>query len=157
VVTGDDLREAMRRFPTGVAIVTVAIEETELGLTVGSLVSVSLEPPLVSMAIGVHTPLHEPLREAGAFAASLLADDQEQIAQHFARNPPPIAAWAGIETRPSEVGPLLADALAWLECRVAAEYPAGDHTLFVGEVERIEVGRTGRALGYRERRYVPVD
>jgi flavin reductase len=157
VVTGDDLREAMRRFPTGVSIVTVALEESELGLTVGSLVSVSLEPPLVSIAIGVHTPLHEPLREAGAFAASLLADDQERLAQHFARNPPPIAAWVGIETRPSPAGPLLDGALAWLECRVAAEYPAGDHTLFLGEVERIEAGHPGRALAYRERRYVPVD
>ena len=156
-MTGDDLREAMRRFPTGVAIVTVAIEDLELGLTVGSLVSVSLEPPLVSIAIGVHTPLHEPLREAGAFAANLLADDQERLAQHFARNPPPIAAWAGIETRPAEAGPLLEGALAWLECRVVAEYPAGDHTLFLGEVERIEIGRTERALAYRERRYVPVD
>ena len=147
----------MRRFPAAVAVVTLSADERDIGLTVGSLVSVSLEPPLVSIAIGVHTPLHEPLRNAGAFAASLLAHDQERLAQHFARNPPPIAAWVGIDARPSDAGPLLEDALAWLACRVRAEYPAGDHTLFLGEVERVEVGRAVPALAYRERRYVAVD
>ena len=147
----------MRRFPAAVAIVTVGVEDGDMGLTVGSLASVSLEPALVSIAIGVHTPLHEPLRHAGAFAASLLAHDQERLAQHFARNPPPIAAWSGIDVRPSDAGPLLDGALAWLECLVQAEYPAGDHTLFIGEVERVQVGRAAPALAYRERRYVAVD
>ena len=147
----------MRRFPAGVVVVTVAVDEAELGLTVGSLVSVSLEPPLVAISIGVHTPLHEPLREAGRFAVSVLAGDQERLAQHFARNPPPIAAWVGVDTRPSRCGPLLEGAIAWLECDVWAEYPGGDHTLFLGAVDSIEVGRAAPALIYRERRYVPVD
>jgi flavin reductase (DIM6/NTAB) family NADH-FMN oxidoreductase RutF len=157
VVTGDELREAMRRFPVGVVVVTVVDEELEYGLTVGSLVSVSLEPPLVSIAIGIHTPLHEPLRNAGAFAVSMLTAEQEHAAHHFARNPPPIAAWAGIETRPSPAGRLLEGAAAWLQCRVEAAYPAGDHTLFVGLVENVELGRDAPALTYRRRRYVAVD
>ncbi len=153
----DELREAMRRFPSGICIVTVESDGHALGLTVGSLISVSLEPPLVAISIGVHTPLHTPLRTAGRFAASILAGDQEHLAQHFARNPPPIAAWVGVETRPSDAGPLLEGALAWLQCEVWAEYAGGDHTIFLGAVEAVELGRAGPALVYRERRYVPVD
>ena len=139
----------MRRFPTGVAVVTVFSEGRALGLTVGSLVSVALEPPLVGVSIGTSSTLHTPLRDAGRFAVSLLAGDQEGIAQHFARNAPPIALWEGIPTRESELPePLVEDALAWLSCRVAGEHPAGDHTVFVGEVVSIELGRAGPALVY---------
>ena len=139
----------MRRFPAGVAVVTVVSEGRGLGLTVGSLVSLSLEPPLVGMSIGNGSILHTPLRDAGRFAVSLLAGDQEAIAQHFARNAPPIALWEGIPARESELPePLVDGALAWLECRVTGEHPAGDHTVFVGEVRWIELGRAGPALAY---------
>ncbi len=132
----------MRRFPTGVAVVTVAVEGQQLGLTVGSLVSLSLEPPLVGIAISRQAALHELLREGGSFAASLLGETQDALSQHFARGVPPIAMWHGIESRPGPVtgAPLLEGALGWLECRLTAEHPTGDHTLFVGEVVSIELG-----------------
>ncbi len=139
----------MRRFPAGVAVVTVVSEGRALGLTVGSLVSLSLEPPLVGISIGTGSILHTPLREEGRFAVSLLAGDQEGVAQHFARNAPPIALWEGVSTRASDLPePLVDGALAWLECRVAGEHPAGDHTAFVGEVLSVELGRGGPALVY---------
>src|SRR5205085_4620690 len=90
-----ELRDLMRRFPRGVAVVAVAVEGQELGLTVSSLVSLSLEPPLVGFAIRRDAALHELLREADAFAASLLSAGQEALAQHFARGVPPIALWEG--------------------------------------------------------------
>lgn len=137
-----EFRALMRRFPSGVAVVTVDSEGQRLGLTVGSLVSLSLQPPLVGVAIARQAAMHELLREAGAFAVSLLAGGQESLAQHFARGVPPIALWHGIATREGAAGaPLLADALGWLECRVSAECPAGDHTFFVGEVLSVEAGR----------------
>jgi flavin reductase (DIM6/NTAB) family NADH-FMN oxidoreductase RutF len=133
VVTGDDLRRVLRRFPFGVAVVTVDLEGEQVGLTVNSLVSASLEPPLVGVSISRFAALHELLHEAAAFGASLLAEGQEHLAQHFARGVPPIALWEGIERRPGRTGvPLLAGALGWLECRLWREYNAGDHTLFVG-------------------------
>ncbi len=140
----------MRRFAAGVCVVTVAVDGQRLGITAGSLVSLSLEPPLVSVSIGIASSLHEPLREARRFAASLLAGDQERHAQHFARSGvPPLALWSGIELRESELPePLLAGAVAWLECRTWAEYDAGDHTIFVGEVLWTELGRDERALVY---------
>ena len=138
----------MRRFPTGVAVVTVDVEGEQLGLTVGSLVSLSLEPPLVGVAVSRQAALHELLRAGGAFAASLLGAAQDGLAQHFARGVPPIALWHGIAARPGPAtgAPLLDGALGWLECRLTAEHPAGDHTLFVGEVLATELGADGAPL-----------
>jgi flavin reductase (DIM6/NTAB) family NADH-FMN oxidoreductase RutF len=148
VADGEDLRALMRRFPTGVAVVTVDVEGEQLGLTVGSLVSLSLEPPLVGVAISRQAALHELLRAGGAFAASLLGAEQDGLARHFARGVPPIALWYGIATRPGLAtgAPLIYGALGWLECRLAAEHPAGDHTFFVGEVLATELGAEGAPL-----------
>ena len=147
----------MRGFPAGVAVLTVDVEGERLGLTIGSVVSLSLEPPLVGAAVSRQAAMHELLRNAGGFALSLLAGDQEAVAQHFARGVPPFAHWHGIATRPGAAGaPLLEGALGWLECRTEAEHPAGDHTLFVGEVLAVERGRPATALVYRNQAYLSV-
>jgi flavin reductase (DIM6/NTAB) family NADH-FMN oxidoreductase RutF len=152
--TGDELRRAMRRFPSGVCVVTVDDEGTPLGATVGSLVSLSLEPALVGISIGHQSSIHLPLRGAGRFALSVLGGDQASIAQHFARSVPPIAQWSGIGRRAAErPEPLVADAVAWLACTVASEHEAGDHTVFVGRVDEIELGRPREALVYLDGRY----
>jgi flavin reductase (DIM6/NTAB) family NADH-FMN oxidoreductase RutF len=150
VVTGDELRETMRRFAAGVCVVTTTVDEQRFGVTVGSLVSLSLEPPLVGVAIGLQSSFHEPLRIAGRFAVSLLAADQDAMARHFARSGvPPIALWAGVRMHDSALTePLIADALAWLECSTRAEHDAGDHTIFVGDVLSTELGRDANALVY---------
>jgi flavin reductase len=152
--SGDELRRTMRNFPSGVSVVTAAIEAQRIGVTIGSLVSLSLEPPLVGITIGHELAAHELLREAGTFAVSILRGNQAQLAAHFARGVPPIALWERIAAREGTTGaPLLADALAWLECRIAAEHRVGDHTLFVGDVVTAEEGAPGKALVYREHGY----
>jgi flavin reductase (DIM6/NTAB) family NADH-FMN oxidoreductase RutF len=139
----------MRRFPAPVAVVTVDAGDLKYALTVGSLVSLSLEPALVGVSIGHASQSHTPLHDAGRFAASLLAGDQDALAQHFARSVPPIALWEGVALRESELAePLLAGALAWLECDVVSEHEAGDHTIFVAEVLSLELGREAPALVY---------
>ena len=126
-----------------------------LGLTVGSLVSLSLEPPLVGVGVSRQAAMHELLREAGGFALSLLAGDQEAVAQHFARGVPPLAHWHGIATRAGAAGaPLIDDALGWLQCETRARHEAGDHTLFVGEVLAAEPGRSAPPLVYVAQRYI---
>ena len=145
----------MRRVPHGVAVLTVEAEGERLGLTVDSLVSLSLQPPLVGVAISPQAAMHELLRRAGGFALSLLAAGQESLAQHFARGVPPIAHWHGIASREGAAGaPLLEGALGWLECRLSWDIDAGDHTLFVGEVLSVELGGAAAPLihvgsGYR--------
>jgi len=147
LISEDAYRAVMRGFPAGVAVVAVDAPGGRLGLTVGSLASLSLRPPLVGVAIALEAAMHELLRETGTFGVSLLAGDQEAVAQHFARGVPPIALWHGIEWRPGSTGaPLLDGAVGWLECRVAAEHPAGDHTLFLGEVVSAERGAPGPGL-----------
>ena len=155
VATGEDLRAAMRRFPFGVGVLTVDANGQRFGITVGSLVSLSLDPPLVGVSIGHASAMHELLREAGEFAVSLLAGDQAALAQHFARSGvPPIALWAGVALRESELEePLVADALAWLACRTIGECDAGDHTIFVGAVESVTPGREAPALVYVRSEY----
>jgi flavin reductase (DIM6/NTAB) family NADH-FMN oxidoreductase RutF len=139
----------MRGFPTGVAVLTIDLEGKRLGLTVGSALWLSTEPPLAGVAVSRAAAMHELLAESGAFALSLLTGDQEAIAQHFARGVPPIAMWEGIAWRPGTTGaPLLDGALGWVECRVADRCPAGDHTLFVGDVVSSERGRSASALVY---------
>ncbi|MFQ5426592.1 MAG: flavin reductase family protein, partial [Gaiellales bacterium] len=93
--TGDDLRGLMRRFPSGVAVLTIDHAGERVGLTVGSILSLSLSPPLVGVAVGIQAAMHELLRDAGRFALSLLAGDQERLAQHFARGVPPLVMWDG--------------------------------------------------------------
>jgi len=156
-MTGDELRELMRRFPAPVAVVTTTVDDERYGLTVGSLVSLSLDPPLVGISIGRESSSHEPIRRAGRFSVSLLSGEQESIAQHFARSGiPPVALWAGVDVREGEFGPRLEDALAWLDCRIWGELEAGDHTIFVGEVLDGELGAVGSGLVYRLSRYFPV-
>ena len=137
----------MREVPAPVSVVTVTAGGLSAGLTVDSLVSLSLDPPLVGIALGRHAAVHELLREARSFAVSVLGSGQEHLAQHFARGVPPIGLWTRIETQEGELGaPLLEGALAWIECRLAFEHPTGDHTLFVGDVVSARRGPANEAL-----------
>ena len=144
----------MRAFPSGLAVVAVDAEGQRVGLTVGSLVSLSLDPPLVGVAVSRQAALHELLRDAGRFGCSLLAADQAALAQHFARGVPPIAMWHRVAWHTGATGaPLLDDALGWIECALVSEHATGDHTFFVGEVVGLERGRTAPALVYVDQRY----
>jgi flavin reductase (DIM6/NTAB) family NADH-FMN oxidoreductase RutF len=144
----------MRRFASGIAVLTVSVDGARSGITVGSLSSLSLEPALVGVSVGHHSPAHEPVRRAARFALSLLAGDQAALAAHFARNVPPIALWEGIPLRDwDEPEPAIDDALAWLVCSVSSEHVAGDHTIVVGSVDRIDLGRRAPALVYVEGGY----
>jgi flavin reductase (DIM6/NTAB) family NADH-FMN oxidoreductase RutF len=151
-----ELRALMRRFPSGVAVVTVDLEGERIGLTVGSLVSLSLDPPLVGLAVSRQAALHELLRRAASFGVSLLGEGQEELATRFSRGVPPIALWTGVAVREGRRAPLLDGALGWLECDTRAEHAVGDHTLFVGEVVTAEAGSPGRPLVHLDQRFVAV-
>jgi flavin reductase (DIM6/NTAB) family NADH-FMN oxidoreductase RutF len=155
-VAADDLRALMRNVPAPVSVVTVDVEGERLGLTVVSLLSVSLVPPLLGVAISRQAALHELLRQAESFGVSLLAGDQEHLAGHFARGVPPIGLWKGIEVREGEGPPLLEGAVGWITCERAGEHPTGDHTLFVGQVTNVEAGPGRDALVYLRQGYVAV-
>jgi flavin reductase (DIM6/NTAB) family NADH-FMN oxidoreductase RutF len=143
----------MRRFPSGVAVVGVDLQGERVALTVGTLIPLSLTPPLVGFAVRREAALHELLRRSGEFGVSLLAAGQEALAQHFARGVPPIALWEGVAVREPGGPPLLDGALGWLSGRVVDEVTAGEDTFFVGVVESVEEGARVRPLVYVDRRY----
>jgi flavin reductase (DIM6/NTAB) family NADH-FMN oxidoreductase RutF len=147
MVDPEHLRALLSRHPSGVCVVTVATGEQKLGLTIGSLVSLSLDPPLVGFSVSREAAMHELLREAGGCAVSLLAAGQEWLAQHFAMGVPPIAMWHKVGMEAGANGaPLLVGALGWLECTLKQEVAAGTHTFFVCEVRRVELGEDAPAL-----------
>jgi flavin reductase len=156
VADGDDLRSLLRAVPAPVAVVTVDVEGERLGLTVASLVSLSLDPPLLGVAVSRQAALHELLRGAEVFGVNLLAGDQERLARHFARGVPPIGLWEGVAVRTTDGPPLLEGALGWITCRRVEEQAAGDHTLFVGETIAVEPGPARTALAYVRQSYVAV-
>src|SRR5438477_8564200 len=113
---GAEQRALFRRWPSGVSVVVAEFEGRRAGLTVSSLVSLSLEPPLVGISIAREASLYEVLDDAGEWTASILAGEQEHIAQHFARSVPPIALWEGIPVRDDDPR-LIADAVGWVTAR----------------------------------------
>jgi flavin reductase (DIM6/NTAB) family NADH-FMN oxidoreductase RutF len=149
---GAEQRELFRRWPAGVSVVVAESAGRRAGLTVSSLVSLSLDPPLVAISLAHVASLYEVLQEAGEWCASILSGEQDRLAQHFARSVPPLVLWDGIPVRDDDPR-LIADAVGWLKVRTIDEVRTGDHTLFVGRVLELEHGRAETSLVYRNRTY----
>lgn len=158
-VTPDELRSVLRQWASGVTIVTAGLDGVLHGMTVSSFSSVSLEPPLISVNIERRTRTHSLMNDAGAFAVSILANDQQGLAQHFGGGVPDTEErLEGIAHRLGALGsPLLEGCLASLECRVHATLPAGTHTVFVGEVTTYDVDRDRKPLLYWQRHFRAIE
>jgi len=146
-VTSELFRHAAGRFATGITVATVTDPDgAPHGLTVNSFTSVSLEPPLVLVCIAHAAVTVECFRTAKYFGVNILASDQREISDHFARKGH--NRFATIEWISGETGvPLLPGVLATMECEVYSTVRAGDHDIFLGEVLRIDVNE-GRPLLY---------
>ena len=152
---GEQLRQAMRRWVTGVSIVTSQHEGHRHGMTVNSFVSISIEPPLVAVTLAVNTRTHSLVKSSGHFGVSVLSDDQAGLSDIFAgRIPDGGDRFAGVETY-SLIGmaSLIAGGLAGLECKVVHEYSMPNSTLFVGEVLVARRREDGAPLIYVDRGY----
>jgi flavin reductase (DIM6/NTAB) family NADH-FMN oxidoreductase RutF len=126
-----EFRQVMGRFATGVTVVTTIERETVHGMTANGFLSVSLRPPLVLVSLG-RCRMNEMLPRTGRYGVSVLSHEQQHFAAHFAAQKPspvePAFTWQnGL--------PLLEGAVAHLVCRVADVHRAGDHVLWIGEVE----------------------
>jgi len=147
-VTPTDFKDAMAEFASGVTIVTTSLAGEPYGMTVAAFASVSLEPPLVLVCIARSASSHDVLAAAGRFAVNVLAEEQAEVAWRFAGPALMAERFAGLDVEVGAGGvPLVAGSLAVVECEVAAVHPAGDHTVYVGRVERAAVrAEHGRAL-----------
>ncbi len=142
-----DLREALSRWAAGVAVVATRQEGTLTALTVSAFIALSLDPPLIALALGEQAPITALLEEGVAFGVSILAEDQRRLAGIFADS---FAVDRSTFAATDE--PVLDGALAGLGCRVTAVYPAGDHRLVVATVANVQLGE-GKPLLYFARAY----
>ena len=148
--SGHAFRQAAGRFASGVTVVTTRASQGHYGVTVSSFASLSLNPLLVTVSINRSSPFLEYVRSAEAFAVSVLASDQQQVAAYFAargRTPEP-AGFATVPTTSDETGaPIIDGCLSWFDCTVEDLLPGGDHEILVGRVAAAG-GRTGEPLVY---------
>jgi flavin reductase (DIM6/NTAB) family NADH-FMN oxidoreductase RutF len=150
----DDFLALLGRYPEGASVVTVDADGRRFGLTVGSLVSLSLDPPLVGFTVPNDEAIHEVLSLAGGCAISILAGGQEWLATHFETSQRPIAMWHGLAAEPGAAGaPLFVGALGWLECSLVETVDLGSDTLFVCDVRESETGHVSPALVRQHGRY----
>ena len=145
VVAVDGLRQVFRDLPQPVAVITGLGRSGEpVGMTVSSLTSASLAPPLVLFCPAVTSRAWAAARDRRSFAVNILGHQHGELAIRFAR---PGDRFAGLRTLPTPDGiPVLADALTVLICDVHDEHPAGDHSVVVGRVRAIHSLRDGTGL-----------
>ena len=127
----------MRKFATGVTVLTVRDGDRIHGMTANAFASVSLNPTLVLICILKASATHAFVSRAGNFAMNILNAEQETIARRFAKQiVVSTDPFAGIAYHSAATGaPILDDCIAYVDCRVVAAHDAGDHTIFVGEVQ----------------------
>ncbi len=149
------LRAAMRQWTTGVTIVSVAHNGDRHGMTVSSFTSLSLEPPLVMVSLENVTRTRNMILEAGHFGVSILSQDQKELSDIFAgRQTEHQDRFAGLLTYTlSSASPFLVGSLAGFDCQVVTTYPIGNHTLFVGDVQAVQIEASGSPLVYYDRDY----
>jgi flavin reductase (DIM6/NTAB) family NADH-FMN oxidoreductase RutF len=126
-------RRIMGHFATGVTVVTARHNGEIQGMTANAVTSLSLHPPLVLVAVDKTASMHAALTGSRHFALNILSDAQENLSRRFAmRGPKEVndVSW----TAASSGAPVLGDALAWVDCRLAEILPGGDHDIFIGEI-----------------------
>ena len=138
------LRELMGRFATGVSVVAARHGPLLAGMTANAIASISIDPPILMASIAVKAETHGAIIGSHSFSVSVLADDQQGLAECFAQPTTANklkrfcdAAWHEAETG----SPILEGALAYFDCRLTARHDGGDHEIFIGEIV---------AAGYRE-------
>jgi flavin reductase (DIM6/NTAB) family NADH-FMN oxidoreductase RutF len=152
-VTSAEFRQALGCFATGVTVITVDYEGQVQGMTANAFASVSLDPPLVLVCVDHRARTHSHLHAKKRFGVNVLAEDQQVISEYYAR----VAQDHGHAERDAEARfdrtahgtPVLHGALAYLECRLHTAQDAGDHTIFIAEVEEVVVREGDPLLYYR--------
>jgi flavin reductase (DIM6/NTAB) family NADH-FMN oxidoreductase RutF len=143
-ITPQAFRQTLGRFASGVTVVTMVEDEQVHGITVSAFLSVSLEPPLVLVSIDKKAHSHARIMNTERYGVSILSEAQQAMSNHFANRDP--NAVPEFETLSDF--PVLKHALAQLVCKTVQKIDAGDHTLFVGQIEDLVWQEQGKPLVY---------
>lgn len=154
-ITPADFRRALGCFATGVTIITLDDDGEVHGMTANAFTSVSLEPPLVLVCVDHKARTHAHLHTRKRFGVNVLAESQRAISEYYARiershQEAEKEAGARFDRTPHGT-PVLHNALAYLECRLHTVHEAGDHTIFIAEVEDVKVREGDPLLFFRGR------
>lgn len=156
----DRFRQVMGHFATGISVVTTFDADRPQGITVNAFSSVSLEPPLVMIALDRDRFITPMVRGAGRYAVSILGTNQQALSDCFAHAPvsPGREDFCGAAWHPGPTGlPLIDGSIATLECTVVETFSAGDHDLFIGRVDSLDQHGEGEApLLYFRRHYLRI-
>jgi flavin reductase (DIM6/NTAB) family NADH-FMN oxidoreductase RutF len=143
-LTQAEFRRAMGGFATGVTIITVDLDGAVHGMTANAFASVSLDPLLVLVCVDHSTRTHAHLHAKKRFGINMLCENQRAISEYYARperSHENAEAEAGARFDRTWHGtPILHGSLAYLECKLHSAQVAGDHTIFIAEVEDVVVG-----------------
>jgi flavin reductase len=155
-ISATEFRKAMGCFATGVTILTLDLEGEVHGMTANAFASVSLDPPLVLVCVDRSARTHAHLHAKKRFGVNVLAENKRVISEYYAR-PVHVHGRAEEEAgarfdRTAQGTPILHGALAYLECRLQSTQEAGDHTIFIAEVEDVVV-RAGDPLLFFRGKY----
>jgi flavin reductase (DIM6/NTAB) family NADH-FMN oxidoreductase RutF len=152
---GQSLRLAMRRWSSGITIVTAQHDGRRHGMTVSSFTSVSLQPPIVLVCIDRATRTHDLIHNSGRFAACILHQDQQSLSDRFAGRMPDLTdRFDGIEVETTPAGlSVPAGYLASMDCRLVATHLLGRSTVFMAEVDGVNLGPEGPPLLYYNQDY----
>jgi len=148
-----DKQTILRLFPYGLHAVTVRAGDDQHAITAAWVMQVSFAPPMVVVAAESESRCLPMIRDAKAFAVNVLGAEQHELASRLGHGGGATAQkLSGVPTRPAPVtgAPVITSSLGWLECRLVATMPAGDHTLVLGEVVEAGVGRAGLPLTMAE-------
>ncbi|MCL6502281.1 MAG: flavin reductase family protein [Pirellulales bacterium] len=127
-------RRIMGRFATGVTVVTTRWQDELVGLTANAVASLSLDPPLVLVAIDRASQTHAKLVASRCYAVNILSAEQQEISQRFAQRGPKDFTDLNVTTAVTGA-PILGGVLGWVDCRVTEILPGGDHDIFIGHIE----------------------
>lgn len=144
----DDFRDAMSRWPSGVTLVASRQDQRVVATTVSSFMSLSLDPPLVLLALGANATILPFLQAGDRFGVSVLAEAQRRLATVYADSYP-----VGPDPFSSDGAPLVTGALVALECVVNETRTGGDHTIVIAAVERVHTAGDDMPLIRYRRRY----
>ena len=154
-IDGEVLRHVMRQVPSPVTIVTVKGEDEIRGITIGSFTSASLHPALITFNLSRDAQSYDALILAERFVVHILSEKQAHLADHFAK--PDLTGEEQFEAIPYQLDadgtPILLDTMAVLHCERFAIHDAGDHSIVIGQVVKIDARTDGCPLLYYDRGY----
>ena len=158
-VDSDAFKAALGSWAAGVTVVTTDLNGLSYAITASSFSSLSLEPPQILVCIATANTFVDMVRESGHFSISILATGQDDISDGFARSGrEPEPRLPGVETFTMETGaPLIAGAMAYLDCELAEIVPGGDHVIVVGSVIAASTEDGKEPLLYYMRDYRSID